>query len=184
MKADGTGIQALAESFDVRGGASWSPDGKWIAVAADQGDGTRIFKVPVDGGEPLRLMDRLSYNPVWSPDGRFIVYSEQQGGGQFAVRAITPDRVPVAMPDIQVNYTTATPYRFMPNSRVLVYLEPASPRQQDFFSVDLDTGQQHQLTQLKPGTATQNFDISSDGKRIIFDRLLENSDIVVMDLRN
>ena len=62
----------------MRGAASWSPDGKWVAVAANQGEGTRLFKIPVDGGPPVRLLDTLSFNPVWSPDGRFIVYSEQQ----------------------------------------------------------------------------------------------------------
>ena len=35
MSADGTNIRALAESFDVRGAASWCPDGKWLAVAAN-----------------------------------------------------------------------------------------------------------------------------------------------------
>ena len=52
-----------------------------MAVAANQGDGARLFKVPLDGGQPVRLLDTLSFNPVWSPDGRFIVFSEQQGAG-------------------------------------------------------------------------------------------------------
>jgi Tol biopolymer transport system component len=69
MSANGTNVRPLAQSLDVRGGASWSPDGKWIAVAADSGNGTRVFKIPVDGGEPVKLVETLSYNPVWSPNG-------------------------------------------------------------------------------------------------------------------
>ena len=46
MNANGTNVRALADSFDVRGAASWSPDGKWLAVAANQGDGTRLFNIP------------------------------------------------------------------------------------------------------------------------------------------
>ena len=94
MNANGTNIRALADSFDVRGAASWSPDGHWVAVAANQGEGSRLFKIPVDGGQPVRLLDTRSYNPVWSPDGQFIVYSEQQGAGTFQVKAITPDKRP------------------------------------------------------------------------------------------
>ena len=71
MNANGTNVRTLAaDSFDVRGAASWSPDGKWVAVAANRGDGTRLFKIPVDGGPPVRLLDTLSFNPAWSPDGR------------------------------------------------------------------------------------------------------------------
>ena len=61
MNANGTNVRALADSFDVRGAASWSPDGKWVAVAANQGDGTRLFKIPLDGGQPVRLLDTRSY---------------------------------------------------------------------------------------------------------------------------
>ncbi len=103
MNADGTNIRALAEFLDVRGSAAWSPDGKWITVAANQKEGTRVFKVPVDGGPSVRLLDTPSYNPLWSPDGRFIIYSEPLQGGTFLVKAITPDKVPVPMPDIRVN---------------------------------------------------------------------------------
>ena len=108
MNANGTNVRALVDSFDVRGAASWSPDGIWVAVAANQGEGSRLFKIPVDGGQPVRLLDTLSYNPVWSPDGLFIVYSEQPGSGLFEVKAITPDKVPVAIPTVQVSYTIGT----------------------------------------------------------------------------
>ena len=133
MNANGTNIRALAESLEVRGAASWSPDGKWVAVAANQREGTRVFKVPVDGGPPVRLLDTPSYHALWSPDGRFIIYCEPLKGGNF-------------------------------------------------YWVDLDTGQQRQLTDLKTGFVIQSFDVTPDGKQIVFDRLRENSDIVMMDL--
>jgi Tol biopolymer transport system component len=36
MSSDGTNIRRLAPSLQVRGAASWSPDGKWVAVAASE----------------------------------------------------------------------------------------------------------------------------------------------------
>jgi Tol biopolymer transport system component len=181
INANGTNVRVLVDSFDVRGAASWSPDGKWVAVAANQGDGTRLFKIPLDGGQPVRLLDTRSYNPAWSPDGRFIVYTEQHGAGFFQVKAVTPDKMPVSLPEFQVRYTLATPYRFMPNGKALIALQ-GNLAAQNFFWVDLESGQQRQMTDFKPGFVIQNFDVSPDGKQIVFDRLRNNSDIVLMNL--
>jgi Tol biopolymer transport system component/DNA-binding winged helix-turn-helix (wHTH) protein len=120
MSANGTNVRPLARSLDVRGGISWSPDGKWIAVGADGGDGTHVFKVPVDGGEPIKLVDTLSYNPVWSSDGNQIFYSEQQGGSRFVLKAVKPDKTPLVVPDISVVYTIATSYRFLRGQNALI----------------------------------------------------------------
>ena len=73
MDADGSNVRALASNLDVRDPPTWSPDGKWIAVGADEGSGGRIFKVPIDGGKPVLLVDEVSRAPQWSPDGSFIV---------------------------------------------------------------------------------------------------------------
>ena len=42
MSADGTNVRTLVDSFDVRGAASWSPDGQWVAIAANQGEGATV----------------------------------------------------------------------------------------------------------------------------------------------
>ena len=182
MNADGSDARRLSDSLDVRGAASWSPDGKWVAIAANRGKGTRLFKVPVDGGQPVQLLDKLAFNPAWSPDGQFIMYSEQQSAGQFEVKAITPDRAPVSIVEIQpFGFTRATPYRFLPDGKSLVVLE-GTLSSQNFVRVDLANGQRRQLTALKSGSVIQNFDVSPDGTRIVFDRLRDNSDIVLMNL--
>jgi serine/threonine protein kinase/Tol biopolymer transport system component len=188
INANGTGLTTLAKSIEVQSAASWSPDGKWVAVAANQGEGTRVFKVPLDGGPPIRLRDALSFNPVWSPDNRFIVYSEQRASGSFDVKTMTPDGAPVVVPAVEslgsrFPLAFGTPYRFMPGGKTLITLQGTAPNQ-NFFRLDLETGEQRQLTSfdLKSGSVVQNFDISPDGKRIVFDRLRNHADIVLMNL--
>ena len=182
MNANGTNIRPLAPALDVRSAVSWSPDGKIVAAAATLEEGTRVFLIPVDGGAPTRLLDTASYNPVWSPDGQFIVYSEPMSGSNMAVKAVTRTRAAVPMPRIVVPYTRATPYRFVPGRRILIFLKDTSFRTRNFYWMDLETGDERQLTDLKPGTLIQSFDVSLDGQQIIFDRQKENADVVLIDL--
>jgi Tol biopolymer transport system component len=57
---------------------SWSPDGRWIAVAMSGS----IWKVDPDTGAAQELTDSRKYHsmPDWSPDGKWIVYTADDGG--------------------------------------------------------------------------------------------------------
>jgi TolB protein len=177
--ADGTGMHAVAEQLDVRGAASWSNDGRWLAVAAREGRGLRVFKVPMEGGAPVRLVDSVSSNPVWSPDGAFILYSGTPRGRSVPVKAVTPDGRPYALPPLTVD-RVGDSYRFLPDGALVVKL--GGFRQQDFWLFDLGTGAKRRLTQLDHGESLQRFDVSRDGTRIMFERVRENSDIVLIEL--
>jgi serine/threonine protein kinase/Tol biopolymer transport system component len=179
MAADGTGAHRLAD-LDVGDAPSWSPDGKWIAVVAHDGWEVPLFKVPVDGGAPARLVGGINYNPVWSLDGRFIVYSEAQGGPSHQLRGVTLDKQPFPLPEIRVRFA-GNRYRFLPGSNSLVIMQ-GDLHHQNFWLLDPATGAMHQLTNLSPGLQIRSFDVSPDGKRILFDRYRENSDVVMIDL--
>jgi serine/threonine protein kinase/Tol biopolymer transport system component len=178
--AEGTGAQPIAESLDVRGAASWSPDGKWIAVGAREGPAIRVFKIPVGGGRPVRLVDSVSSNPVWSPDGAFILYSGTSRARSVPLRAITPDGQPYPLPALSVD-RVGDSYRFLPDGKALV-VKLGGFRRQDFWLFDVVTGRRRPLTALRPGESLQRFDVSPDGKRILFERMRENSDIVLIEL--
>jgi hypothetical protein len=52
----------------------------------------------------------------------------------------------------------------------------------EFWMVDLETGRARQLTNLGRGFAIGDFDVSEDGREIIFDRVREESDIVLFEM--
>ncbi len=56
-------------------------------------------------------------------------------------------------------------------------------RWQDFWLLDLRTKKTRQLTRLSDRATMRTFDSSPDGKRIVIDRLRENSAAVLIDLR-
>src|SRR6185503_19805984 len=102
LAADGGDLQTTAESIDVRGGASWSPDGKWIAVGGSEGGREGLFKIPIYGGSPVRLRDGPALNPVWSPDASLIAYVGPNVSAFAPLLAVRADGTPVELPPIQM----------------------------------------------------------------------------------
>lgn len=66
MNLDGSNQVALAQGTT----ATLSPDGKWVIYST--GDLYQLWKVPMDGGEPVRLTDYFAIRPAVSPDGKMI----------------------------------------------------------------------------------------------------------------
>ena len=173
----------MAPSIDIQGQAGqgtadWSPDGTWIVTGGNDGQGPGLFKIPVDGGVPVRLVAGKADNPVWSPDGNLIVYAGPFFTGQVPLLGVRPDGTRVDMPLVR---TRPGGYRFLPNGTGLVYL-PFIPSL-DFWLIDFATNTPRQLTRLSYQGALGTFDITPDGKAIVFDRSRENSDIVLIELQ-
>jgi Tol biopolymer transport system component len=180
MNPNGTGITELAGSLNVRGTPAWPPAGEWITVAANQGKGVGLFNVPLDGGAPSQLLAEQAANPVWSPDGRFLVYTGVNVGTTFPLKAITADGEPYGIPEL-ILARGANRISFLPGRPVLVVLK-GDVWHKNFWSVDLVTGRQRQLTNFGREFLINDFDVSPDGKEIIFSRLKENSNVILIDL--
>ena len=65
-------------------GMGVSPDGNWIVYDSNRGGTQAIFRIPVDGGEPVQLTrdSADAFLPSWSPDGREIAYHSWQSGNR------------------------------------------------------------------------------------------------------
>jgi serine/threonine protein kinase/Tol biopolymer transport system component len=182
IAADGTRLHALSSDVDVRGTASWSPDGKWIVAAGSDRDGAGLFKFPSDGGSPVRIATGPFQDPVWSPRGDLIVYGGTQVFTVMPLLAVHPDGRPAKLPEINVQ-RDGERVRFRPDGTGLVYMLGSTTAGQDFWLLDLSTVRSRRLTRLSnPAAAMRTFDITPDGSRIVFDRLRESSDILLIDL--
>jgi Tol biopolymer transport system component len=181
VSADGRSTRALAPSIDIQGQAGqgtvdWSPDGNSIVTGGDDGKGLGLFVIPVNGGPPVRLVAGKANNPIWSPDGQLILYAGNFFTGQIELLGVRPDGTPVALPPVR---TRPGGYRFLPNGKGLVYLPTFASL--DFWLIDFATKTPRQITRLSNQGALSTFDITPDGKAIVFDRSRENSDIVLIE---
>jgi Tol biopolymer transport system component len=181
IPADGSESNIIAPKIDVEGSADWSPDGKWIVTGGNDGKGPGLFKIPVEGGESVRLTTIVGRNPVWSPDGSLIVFAGPNVFTLTPLLAVRPDGTPVRMPEIRTQ-RDGERMRFTPDGRGLIFMRAAEATPwQDFWLLDLKTMNTRRLTRLTERATMRTFDITPDGKQIVFDRLSENSAVVLID---
>ncbi len=180
VSADGAQRRRLTDRVDARGAAAWSPDGRWIVTGGSVDDVQGLYKIPVDGGEPQRIVDGEALNPEWSPDGTMIVYAGEQVGPISPLQAVDPTGNGIELPEIEV-WRGGERYRFLPDGSALIVMQGMHPAQ-DFVRLDLDTLELRVLSRFSRLDTMRTFDITPDGKHIVFDRLRENSDIVLIEL--
>jgi Tol biopolymer transport system component len=180
LSSDGAELQPIAEGIDVQDSSSWSPDGRWIVTGGSAASGPGLFKIRLDGGLPVRLVAGQALNPVWSPDGSLIVYAGTNVRTFAPLLAVRPDGTSVKLPEITVR-RLGERVRFLPDGKSLIYMQGLLASQ-DFWLLDLASMKSRPLTRLQNRASMRTFDITNDGKQIVFDRLRENSHVVMIDL--
>jgi Tol biopolymer transport system component len=70
----------------------WSPDGKYLVYTGERNGEFDIYKVPVAGGEEVRLTtaDGLDDGPEYTPDGRYIYFNSVRSG-RMEIWRMRPD---------------------------------------------------------------------------------------------
>src|SRR5580704_5018810 len=180
LSSDGAELQPIAEGIVPQGSSCWSPDGKWIVTGGSDATGPGLFKIPLDGGSPVRLVTGSALNPVWSPDGSLIVYAGTNVRTFAPLLAVRPDGTSVKLPEIILR-RLGERVRFLPDGKSLIYMGGLLVSQ-DFWLLDLASMKSRLLTRLQNSAAMRTFDVTPDGKEIVFDRLRENSQVVMIDL--
>lgn len=85
--ADGSEPRKLFACWDPPT-LDWSPDGRWLALAAkDRHSNRDIWLAAADGSRPplnLTADPAFEGSPRWSPDGRFLVFSARRNAARTA----------------------------------------------------------------------------------------------------
>ena len=165
----------------------WSPDGESIVTAANEEE-ARASSDPAEDGGVVRILDDYALDPAWAPGGKFLVYSGMDPGTTFPVRAVTADGHPYSIPEFSlsrggalgVTQVGARRLRFLPGEAALAVLR-GDIQHKNLWARDLSSGSWRQLTNFGRDVVIGDFDVSTDGRWVVFERVEEHSDIVVID---
>jgi serine/threonine protein kinase/Tol biopolymer transport system component len=179
VDSDGRHARVIGAALGLRGALAWAPDSQSIVSAMVRDGEPRLTRIFLDGRAPQPLVPEYSVDPAWSPDGRYLVYSGADVGTTFPLRSAGPDGRPYGMASLILT-RGARRVAFARNSGSLVILR-GEVGHKNFWLLDPRTGAEHQLTDLPSKFAIGDFDISADGREIIFDRAQDTSSIALLE---
>lgn len=171
--------EPFAVQLDFRGGPTWSIDGKSLIVSAMREGTPRLARIELSSKAMTWMSEHYAVNPLWSPDGSFLIYQDADAGPDFVLKAMSADGQPYPLPDIKLP-RGARRVVFSPEERALIVLQ-GEMRHNNFWYIDLDSGERRQLTQFGRDFTIRDFDVSPDGSHIVFDRRQENSDLALIE---
>ena len=183
MDTDGGNLKELAEGQGGRFPRS-SPDGRWVVFHTGEGSGSiNLWKVSIDGGEPVRLTDKITSNPIVSPDGSLVACwyrDEDQQPNAPTKAAIIPfaGGAPVKVLDIPSSVNITAGLRWTSDGRALTYIDTINGVS-NIWSLSLDGGPPKQLTDFKTDQIFW-FDFSLDGKQLAVSRGIQTRDVIVI----
>jgi len=164
----------------VNQGPICSPDGQWVAYQTLDDAGNGIFRVPIDGGSPVRLSPRPGYSPAISPDGKLVAFVSVEGTApRFQNRwLVVPSSGGAPVYTFDADIRAINRVRFTPDGKSLAYVVNEHGVS-NLWAVPLGGGQPKQLTDFK---SDQIFDFawSRDGKLLALSRGQVSNDVVLL----
>src|SRR2546425_702261 len=181
MDPDGGNLKQLTEGpGDIF--PQSSPDGRWVVFQSSRSGSLRVWKVSIDGGEPVRLTDKWTANPTVSPDGSLIACFYREGEDQPTAKvAIIPfaGGDPVKVLDLpRPSFSGAPGLRWTPDGRALTYIDTINGVS-NIWSLPLDGGKSVQLTDFKTDQIFW-FDFSRDGRQLAVSRGTQTSEVILI----
>ncbi|MEJ7619178.1 MAG: hypothetical protein WKF30_19885 [Pyrinomonadaceae bacterium] len=183
MNADGSEVRQLT-SGKLESDPCFSPDGKWVVYTSMGGDSPEpvLWKIPREGGRPVKLTAALSAHPSVSPDGKLIAFFLQHTPQAPLRLAVMPfdGGEPIKIFDA---YSSLDPLqqpivRWAPDGLALAYIETREGVS-NVWKRRLDGGPPEQLTDFETDQIYW-FDWSRDGMQLVLSRGSETGDLVLV----
>ncbi len=171
---DGTNLKQLTNSLYDFSPPDISPDGAWV-VYAKAGAENGVWKVAMDGGDPVRLIEGNADIPVVSPDGKMIAYLDRPEGHTPRITII-----PFAGGPAIKTFDTpkATTLRWTRDGREILFSK-SDGGITNIWRQPLSGGKPTQVTRFN-SDQIWDFDISPDGSQIVLTHGRIDSDVMLI----
>ncbi len=194
--ANGVGTELwTGQEARIFGGPAISPDGRQIAFSLRQHGHALLYVMQADGTNARVVTDSLDLQgaPAWTPDGQSITSAADDHGVPHLFRISLDGRSPVSFLQEYTANAAAHPLpaltltrgarhlALLPGGRALVLLR-GEIQHKNLWLIDLQSGAERQLTNLRPDFDIRDFDISPDGREVVLERVQERSDVALLDL--
>ncbi len=103
-----------------------SPDGKWVFYTSWSSNAAAIWKIPVQGGEPIRVSPGQAKVPFVSPDGTKIVCQTRQPFGPWQIKVLSASDGAVLQGFPNLPAGTNAPVRWSPDGKALDFIRNGS----------------------------------------------------------
>lgn len=157
---------------------SVTPDGRWVLYGSYNEEGyISVYKVSVDGGEPVRLTHKPSGYVRVSPDGKTFACSYDAETGERAQLAVfsIDGGEPLHLFDLLPRATLSYGIRWTPDGRSLVYRDFGP----SLWKQNLSGGDPEKLIEF-PDEVIYSFDWSPDGKQFAVAHGEDVRDVVLL----
>jgi TolB protein len=166
IQAPGGEAKPLENSGQMATGIAFSPDGKRIAYALAEGEGTQLYVANADGSSPKRITETpygINSSPSWSPDGKRIAFVSNRGGSP-QIYVMNADGSNVQRLTFQGNYNQTPDWS--PRGDLIAFTARDERNAFDLFTVGADTRKITRLTQDQGNNEEPVF--SPNGRLILF----------------
>jgi serine/threonine protein kinase/Tol biopolymer transport system component len=178
MNLDGSNLKQLTQGEFADFSPFCSPDGQWVVFGSWRSGNPRLWKVPIDGGEPVQITDLAVEGWMFLPGGKLIF-------GNYFDEQVSPPKQRAAFipfdggPLVKVfDFPPRASSVRMPDERTLLYIE-RNDDVDNIWTRPLDGGVPKQLTRF---TSEYIFGYASarDGKQFAMARGTSSADIILI----
>lgn len=159
------GDRKVSARPDLNSGASFSPDGRTIALTLAFDGNPDVFLIDRESGDILRRLTEhpaIDTSPTWSPDGRELAFvSDRTGTPQIYVMDTKGRHVRALTHE---GYNTNPDWS--PVRDLIVFDRLTTAERSDLYVVEIGTGEIRRLTRERWSSEDPHF--SPDGRQIVF----------------
>jgi serine/threonine protein kinase len=157
-----------------------SPDGQWVYFE-NTTQGSRLYKVPIEGGSPQKLSDLMMYGGFdISPDGKTVAFATLEHSGEHEERlALVTSDSGQTLKLLNFQRSRVRGIRFSPDGKAVIY--PVHTGASDnLWLQPLDGSPGKQVTNFDSERINGRFSWSPDGSKLAVIRGHTDSDVVLI----